>query len=89
MKPSDSPIRQFLYLDVPLVTDSLSQMEGGSYDSETRTTEESRSRGLKGEVGVGAPFVSLKGGGGKDKGSREEVSTYSKANRCRPVCPAL
>jgi hypothetical protein len=73
MESSESPLRQFLYLDVPLVTDLLSQLEGGSYDSETRTTGETRSRGLKGEVGVGIPFVSLKGGGGKDKASREEV----------------
>lgn len=73
MESSESPLRQFLYLDIPLVTDLLSQLEGGSYDSETRTTGETRSRGLKGEIGVGIPFVSLKGGGGKDKASREEV----------------
>jgi len=73
VEPSESLLRQFLYLDVPFMTDLLSQLEGGSYDSETRTTEEKRSRGLKGEIGIPIPFASLRGGGGKDKMSREEV----------------
>jgi len=47
MEPSESSLRQFLYIDIPLLTDLLSQMEGGSYESETRTTEETRSRVLR------------------------------------------
>jgi hypothetical protein len=83
VEASESLIRQFLYLDVPLVNDLLSQLEGGSYDSEIRTTEETRSRDLKGEVGVGTPFVSLKAGGGKNRAGREEIQR--KIERTDPV----
>lgn len=73
MEPSESPLRQFLYIDIPLLTDLLSQMEGGTYESETRITEETRSRGIKGKIGVRTFFGLIEGGGGKDKANREEL----------------
>jgi hypothetical protein len=64
-------LRDFLYLDRPLVRDFLAQAEGGLIDESTERTSASGKAGLGG--GLGAGPLSLKGEKGKEQTEETEA----------------
>ena len=54
-------LRQFLYLDRPLVREFLAQLEGGIYDESREKTTNEGKRGLNAKVGAGPAAAGVEG----------------------------
>lgn len=63
-------LKQFLYLNEDLVSQFISQLEGGLYDEESQSSTESRERKLGGGLGAGP----VKGEAGRTTSAEETVS---------------